>query len=93
MPALSASFWTRARASRKVWKSTLVRALRTLEEAGEPADIATAAAAAGAGGAGGSVGEFPNPYGDGLAAERIADITVAALTGERRRTVDWTGVA
>lgn len=34
-----------------------------------------------------------NPYGDGRAAERIADILVAALWGEPRRTADWQGVA
>jgi UDP-N-acetylglucosamine 2-epimerase (non-hydrolysing) len=32
----------------------------------------------------------PNPYGDGRAGERIADILVASLCGERRRTQDWT---
>ena len=30
-----------------------------------------------------------NPYGDGRAGERIADILLAALTGGRRRTRDW----
>ena len=30
-----------------------------------------------------------NPYGDGRAGERIADILLAALTGSRRRTRDW----
>jgi UDP-N-acetylglucosamine 2-epimerase (non-hydrolysing) len=30
-----------------------------------------------------------NPYGDGRAAERIADIVVADLTGAARRTKDW----
>ena len=30
-----------------------------------------------------------NPYGDGRAAERIADIVVAELTGRSRRTSDW----
>jgi UDP-N-acetylglucosamine 2-epimerase (non-hydrolysing) len=30
-----------------------------------------------------------NPYGDGRAAERIADIVVAELTGNPRRTEDW----
>lgn len=34
-----------------------------------------------------------NPYGDGHAGERIADIVVHALTGERRRTLDWDGVS
>lgn len=31
-----------------------------------------------------------NPYGDGHAAERIADIVVHTLTGKARSTVDWT---
>jgi len=31
----------------------------------------------------------PNPYGDGRAGERIADIVVADLTGVPRRTEDW----
>ena len=30
-----------------------------------------------------------NPYGDGRAAERVADILLAALTGAPRRTRDW----
>ena len=30
-----------------------------------------------------------NPYGDGRAGERIADIVVHALTGAARRTEDW----
>lgn len=32
-----------------------------------------------------------NPYGDGRAGERIADIVVSALTGTPRRTEDWAG--
>lgn len=31
----------------------------------------------------------PNPYGDGRAGERIADILLADLTGARRETEDW----
>jgi len=31
----------------------------------------------------------PNPYGDGQAGGRIADIVVHSLTGGRRRTSDW----
>ncbi|HUF74858.1 MAG TPA: UDP-N-acetylglucosamine 2-epimerase (non-hydrolyzing), partial [Longimicrobiales bacterium] len=31
----------------------------------------------------------PNPYGDGRAGERIADILVSSLCGEPRRTQDW----
>jgi UDP-N-acetylglucosamine 2-epimerase (non-hydrolysing) len=31
----------------------------------------------------------PNPYGDGRAGERIADIVVADLCGARRQTEDW----
>lgn len=33
----------------------------------------------------------PNPYGDGRAGERIADIVVSELTGRARRTTDWDG--
>ncbi len=33
----------------------------------------------------------PNPYGDGRAGERIADIVVAELTGAERQTEDWSG--
>ena len=33
----------------------------------------------------------PNPYGDGRAGERIADVVVSTLTGSERRTEDWTG--
>ena len=32
-----------------------------------------------------------NPYGDGQAATRIADILVSSLTGRPRTTTDWTG--
>jgi UDP-N-acetylglucosamine 2-epimerase (non-hydrolysing) len=32
-----------------------------------------------------------NPYGDGRAGERIADVVVHALTGTPRRTTDWEG--
>ena len=31
----------------------------------------------------------PNPYGDGRAGERIADIILSVLTGEPRSTTDW----
>ena len=31
----------------------------------------------------------PNPYGDGRAGERIADIVLADLAGTPRRTEDW----
>jgi UDP-N-acetylglucosamine 2-epimerase len=31
----------------------------------------------------------PNPYGDGRAGERIADILAADLLGQPRRTEDW----
>ena len=34
-----------------------------------------------------------NPFGDGRAGERIADIAIAELTGTARRTADWDGVA
>jgi UDP-N-acetylglucosamine 2-epimerase (non-hydrolysing) len=33
----------------------------------------------------------PNPYGDGRAGERIADILAADLLGQPRRTEDWDG--
>lgn len=33
----------------------------------------------------------PNPYGDGQAGRRIADIIVSELTGRERRTTDWEG--
>jgi UDP-N-acetylglucosamine 2-epimerase (non-hydrolysing) len=33
----------------------------------------------------------PNPYGDGRAGERIADIVASSLTGEPRETTDWDG--
>ena len=36
-------------------------------------------------------GSPPNPYGDGKAGERIADIVVAGLTGCSRKTSDWDG--
>lgn len=36
---------------------------------------------------------YPNPYGDGRAGERIADILVHELTGAPRTTEDWSGPA
>ncbi len=42
------------------------------------------------GGAGARV-RVANPYGDGRAGERIADVVVHALTGAPRRTTDWDG--
>jgi len=36
---------------------------------------------------------YPNPYGDGLAGERIADIVVHRLTDAERSTEDWSGPA
>jgi UDP-N-acetylglucosamine 2-epimerase (non-hydrolysing) len=33
--------------------------------------------------------EMPNPYGDGRAGERIADIVVSSLAGRPRTTEDW----
>ena len=39
--------------------------------------------------AGGERRDSANPYGDGRAGERIADIVVHALTGAPRRTQDW----
>jgi UDP-N-acetylglucosamine 2-epimerase (non-hydrolysing) len=38
-----------------------------------------------------SGGTTANPYGDGKACARIADIIVADLTGAARTTADWTG--
>ncbi len=35
--------------------------------------------------------DIPNPYGDGRAGERIADIVVSTLTGSVRSTSDWGG--
>jgi UDP-N-acetylglucosamine 2-epimerase (non-hydrolysing) len=32
-----------------------------------------------------------NPYGDGRAGERVADIVISSLTGMSRRTEDWVG--
>jgi UDP-N-acetylglucosamine 2-epimerase (non-hydrolysing) len=40
---------------------------------------------------GAPVEAYPNPYGDGRAGERIADILVHRLTGQARRTADWPG--
>ena len=40
----------------------------------------------------GGSGAVPhNPYGDGLAGKRIADIVVSSLTGAPRETADWDG--
>jgi UDP-N-acetylglucosamine 2-epimerase (non-hydrolysing) len=39
--------------------------------------------------AAGARGPRANPYGDGRAGERIADIVVSGLTGRKRRTRDW----
>lgn len=39
----------------------------------------------------GRKGPACNPYGDGSAGERIADIIVAHLTGRARTTADWSG--
>ena len=36
-----------------------------------------------------SRGRPSNPYGDGRAGERTADILVSELSGSSRRTVDW----
>jgi UDP-N-acetylglucosamine 2-epimerase (non-hydrolysing) len=33
----------------------------------------------------------PNPYGDGRAGERIADVIISTLQGTPRRTADWSG--
>jgi len=40
-------------------------------------------------GGNGRTTEATNPYGDGRAAERIADIVIHDLTGAGRRTTDW----
>jgi UDP-N-acetylglucosamine 2-epimerase (non-hydrolysing) len=39
--------------------------------------------------AAGRPAEMANPYGDGRAGERIADIVVSGLTGRPRTTEDW----
>lgn len=39
----------------------------------------------------GTRSEGPNPYGDGSAGVRIADIVVSHLTGAQRTTTDWSG--
>ena len=49
--------------------------------------VAEATARLSAQGAGPAI---PNPYGDGRAGERIADILLSALTGAPRDTTDWT---
>ncbi len=54
----------------------------------DPARIVAEAAARLAEGGGHAAA---NPYGDGRAGERIADIVVHALTGSARRTTDWQG--
>lgn len=36
-------------------------------------------------------GSIPNPYGDGKAGERVADIVVSRLLGRSRTTTDWDG--
>ena len=38
------------------------------------------------------VPDRPNPYGDGRAGERIADIVISALTDGPRSTADWDGL-
>ena len=35
--------------------------------------------------------DVPNPYGDGRAGERIADVLLADLAGAPRETEEWTG--
>lgn len=39
----------------------------------------------------GQGGDMPNPYGDGRAGERIADVLLADLTNAPRETEEWTG--
>ena len=51
------------------------------------------AALADRGGEGDRAAGFANPYGDGQAAARIADIVAHRLTGAARRTRDWLPVA
>jgi UDP-N-acetylglucosamine 2-epimerase (non-hydrolysing) len=55
--------------------------------------ITRAAAEVLAGSGRGAGSARPNPYGDGHAAERIADILAQRLTGRARHTSDWEGVA
>lgn len=51
--------------------------------------IVAAAGAALASAHAGAVAGRDNPYGDGAAGERIADIVISRLTGAVRRTEDW----
>jgi UDP-N-acetylglucosamine 2-epimerase (non-hydrolysing) len=62
----------------------LRRAGRTVHAAAAEARAATPAASAQ-----GEAGTFPNPYGDGRAGERIADIIAHVLMGRPRRLADW----
>jgi len=39
----------------------------------------------------GAMARASNPYGDGEAGERIADVVVSRLTGAPRRTTEWDG--
>ena len=55
----------------------------------DPARIVAEAARRLAGGAGNA--PVRNPYGDGGAGGRIADILMSALTGSPRETSDWAG--
>ena len=62
-------------------------------QAGAPRlSVPTQPAARGAGREGQRLVDRPNPYGDGHAAERIADIVIHTLTGAPRRTQDWPGL-
>ena len=57
---------------------------RALLDADRKGELGTALDAARSAG-----GRVSNPYGDGRAGERIADIVVSELTGRERRTTDW----
>jgi UDP-N-acetylglucosamine 2-epimerase (non-hydrolysing) len=63
------------------------------ELVGTDPDRIVEAAGARLGDPGGSAPPVANPYGDGRAGERIADIVVSELTGAPRRTEDWVGPA
>jgi UDP-N-acetylglucosamine 2-epimerase (non-hydrolysing) len=67
----------------------LRRALAALGGGGGASPTGASATAARAQAAARPTGAAPNPYGDGRAGERIADIIVSDLTGAPRTTEDW----
>ena len=67
----------------------LRRALAALGGGGGASPTGASATVARAQAAARPTGAAPNPYGDGRAGERIADIIVSDLTGAPRTTEDW----